>query len=157
MIYEKLLKMKKTLDHIKIKDAEFNYFITLSPSDQLTYFFELYEAERHIQSGSINLKQFFNNIKESLQNREEESIEIDLTKNEIPDNFSLVDILIDDKRIMIESDSLRAIRKVIRKFMESGYIMSRDFKLEKTFKEDKVTRYMRVFKIINHGSCFSYN
>ena len=149
--------MKKTLEHIKIKDTEFNYFITLSPSDQLTYFFELYEAERHIQSGSINLKQFFNNIKESLQNREEESIEIDLTKNEIPDNFSLVDILIDDKRIMIESDSLRAVRKVIRKFMESGYILSRDYKLEKTFKEDKVTRYMRVFKIINHGSCFSYN
>ena len=149
--------MKKTLDHIKIKDAEFNYFITLSPSDQLTYFFELYEAERNVQSGNINLKQFFNNIKEALDNREEDSIEIDLTKNDIPDNFSLVDILIDDKRIMIESDSLRAIRKVIRKFMESGYIMSRDYKLEKTFKEDKVTRYMRVFKIINHGSCFSYN
>ena len=85
------------------------------------------------------------------------NIEIDLTKNDIPENFSLVDILIDDKRIMIESDSLRAVRKVIRKFMESGYIISRDFKLEKTFKEDKVTRYMRVFKIIHHGSCFSYN
>ena len=42
--------MKKTLEHIKIKDAEFNYFITLSPSDQLTYFFELYEAERNVQS-----------------------------------------------------------------------------------------------------------
>lgn len=149
--------MKKTLDHIKIKDAEFNYFITLSPSDQLTYFFELYEAERNMQSGNINLKQFFNNIKDALDNREEDSVEIDLTKNDIPDNFSLVDILIDDKRIMIESDSLRAIRKVIRKFMESGYIISRDFKLEKTFKEDKVTRYMRVFRIINHGSCFSYN
>ena len=149
--------MKKTLDHIKIKDAEFNYFITLSPSDQLTYFFELYEAERNMQSGNVNLKQFFNNIKDALDTAEEDSIEIDLTKNDIPDNFSLVDILIDDKRIMIESDSLRAIRKVIRKFMESGYIMSRDFKLEKTFKEDKVTRYMRVFKIINHGSCFSYN
>ena len=149
--------MKETLKHIKIKDAEFNYFITLSPTDQLTYFFELYEAERNIQSGNINLKQFFNNIKESLDNKEEDSIEIDLTKNDIPDNFSLVDILIDDKRIMIESDSLRAIRKVIRKFMESGYIMSRDYKFEKMFKEDKVTRYMRVFKIINHGSCFSYN
>ena len=149
--------MKKTLEHIKIKDVEFNYFITLSPSDQLTYFFELYEAERNIQSGSINLKQFFNNIKESLENREEESIEIDLTKDSIPENFNLVDILIDDKRIMIESDSLRAVRKVIRKFMESGYIMSRDYKFEKMFKEDKVTRYMRVFKIINHGSCFSYN
>ena len=149
--------MKKTLDHIKIKDAEFNYFITLSPTDQLTYFFELYEAEKNVQSGNINLKQFFNNIKEALDNREEDSIEIDLTKNDIPDNFSLVDILIDDKRIMIESDSLRAIRKVIRKFMESGYIMSRDYKLEKTFKEDKVTRYMRVFKIINHASTFSLN
>ena len=149
--------MKKTLEHINIKDAEFNYFITLSPSDQLTYFFELYEAEKNIQSGNINLKQFFNNIKNALEEREDDSIEIDLTKNDIPENFSLVDILIDDKRIMIESDSLRAIRKVIRKFMESGYILSRDYKLEKTFKEDKVTRYMRVFKIINHGACFSYN
>ena len=149
--------MKKTLEHINIKDAEFNYFITLSPSDQLTYFFELYEAERNIQNGNINLKQFFNNIKEALDNREDDSIEIDLTTNSIPENYNLVDILIDDKRIMIESNSLRAIRKVIRKFMESGYILSRDYKLEKTFKEDKVTRYMRVFKIINHGSCFSYN
>jgi hypothetical protein len=149
--------MKRTLEHIKIKDAEFNYFITLSPSDQLTYFFELYEAEKNMQSGNVNLKQFFNNIKEALINREEDSIEIDLSKNTIPENYNLVDILIDDKRIMIESDSLSAIRKVIRKFIESGYVMSRDHKLEKLFKRDKVTRYMRVFKIIHHGSCFSYN
>ena len=149
--------MKKTLDHIKIKDAEFNYFITLSPDDQLTYFFELYEAEQNIQSGNLNLKQFFNNVKDALNNRVNDSIEIDLTQNLIPENYKLVEILIDDKRIMIESDSLSAIRKVIRKFMESGYIMSRDFKLEKTFKDDKVTRYMRVFRIIHHGSCFSYN
>jgi len=149
--------MKRTLEHIKIKDAEFNYFITLSPSDQLTYFFELYEAEKNMQSGNVNLKQFFNNIKEALINREEDSIEIDLSKNTIPENYNLVDILIDDKRIMIESDSLSAIRNVIRKFIESGYVMSRDYKLEKLFKRDKVTRYMRVFKIIHHGSCFSYN
>ena len=149
--------MKRTLEHIKIKDVEFNYFITLSPSDQLTYFFELYEAEKNMQSGNVNLKQFFNNIKEALINREEDSIEIDLSKNTIPENYNLVDILIDDKRIMIESDSLSAIRKVIRKFIESGYVMSRDHKLEKIFKNDKVTRYMRVFRIIHHGLCFSYN
>ena len=149
--------MKKTLEHIRIKDAEFNYFITLSPTDQLTYFFELYEAEKNVQSGNINLKQFFNNIKDALDEREDDSIEIDLTQNSIPENFNLVDILIDDKRIMIESDSLSAVRKVIRKFMESGYIISRDTKMEKLFKPDKVTRYMRVFRIINHGSCFSYN
>ena len=149
--------MKKTLEHIRIKDAEFNYFITLSPTDQLTYFFELYEAEKNIQSGNINLKQFFNNIKNALEEREDDSIEIDLTKNSIPENFNLVDILIDDKRIMIESDSLSAIRKVIRKFVESGYIISRDTKMEKLFKSDKVTRYMRVFKIINHASTFSLN
>ena len=149
--------MKKTLEHIRIKDAEFNYFITLSPTDQLTYFFELYEAEKNVQSGNINLKQFFNNIKDALDDKEEDSIEIDLTQNSIPENFSLVDILIDDKRIMIESDSLSAVRKVIRKFMESGYIISRDTKMEKLFKPDKVTRYMRVFKIINHASTFSLN
>jgi len=149
--------VKKTLEHIRIKDAEFNYFITLSPTDQLTYFFELYEAEKNVQSGNINLKQFFNNIKDALEEREDDSIEIDLTKNSIPENFNLVDILIDDKRIMIESDSLSAIRKVIRKFMESGYIISRDTKMEKLFKTDKVTRYMRVFKIINHASTFSLN
>ena len=149
--------MKKTLEHIRIKDAEFNYFITLSPTDQLTYFFELYEAEKNVQSGNINLKQFFNNIKDALDEREDDSIEIDLTQNSIPKNFNLVDILIDDKRIMIESDSLSAVRKVIRKFMESGYIISRDTKMEKLFKPDKVTRYMRVFKIINHASTFSLN
>ena len=149
--------MKKTLEHIRIKDAEFNYFITLSPTDQLTYFFELYEAEKNVQSGNINLKQFFNNIKDALDEREDDSIEIDLTQNSIPENFNLVDILIDDKRIMIESDSLSAVRKVIRKFMESGYIISRDTKMEKLFKPDKVTRYMRVFKIINHASTFSLN
>tara|TARA_R110000851_G_scaffold326240_1_gene494716 strand:- start:2441 stop:2890 length:450 start_codon:yes stop_codon:yes gene_type:complete len=149
--------VKKTLEHIRIKDAEFNYFITLSPTDQLTYFFELYEAEKNVQSGNINLKQFFNNIKDALDEREDDSIEIDLTQNSIPENFNLVDILIDDKRIMIESDSLSAVRKVIRKFMESGYIISRDTKMEKLFKPDKVTRYMRVFKIINHASTFSLN
>mgnify|MGYP003643378377 FL=1 len=82
--------MKKTLEHIKIKDAEFNYFITLSPTDQLTYFFELYEAEKNVQSGNINLKQFFNNIKDALDEREDDSIEIDLTQNLIPENFVVI-------------------------------------------------------------------
>ena len=95
--------MKKTLNHIKTTDREFDYFITLSPEDQLTYFFELYEAERNVQSG-FNLKQFFNNIKEAMDNKDNDSIEIDLTQNQIPENYKLVDILIDDKRIMIETN-----------------------------------------------------
>jgi len=150
--------MKKTLEHIKIKDVEFNYFITLSPSDQLTYFFELYESNQSLKS-EVNLKKFFEEIKDELTESisDNDSFRFENDRNAIPEDYNLVDILIDDKRIMIESNSLSAIRKVIRKFMESGYIISRDFKLEKTFKEDKVTRYMRVFKIINHGSCFSYN
>ena len=150
--------MKKTLEHIKIKDVEFNYFITLSPSDQLTYFFELYESNQNLKS-EVNLKKFFEGIRDELAESisDNDSYRFEPDKNAIPEDFNLVDILIDDKRIMIESNSLSAIRKVIRKFMESGYIMSRDLKLEKIFKEDKVTRYMRVFRIINHASCFSYN
>ena len=150
--------MKKTLEHIKIKDVEFNYFITLSPSDQLTYFFELYESNQNLKS-EVNLKKFFEGIRDELAESisDNDSYNFETDRNAIPEDFNLVDILIDDKRIMIESNSLSAIRKVIRKFMESGYIMSRDLKLEKLFKEDKVTRYMRVFRIINHASCFSYN
>jgi hypothetical protein len=150
--------MKKTLDHIKITDVELNYFTTLSPSDQLTYFFELYESNQSLKS-EVNLKKFFEEIKDELTESisDNDSFRFENDRNAIPEDYNLVDILIDDKRIMIESNSLSAIRKVIRKFMESGYIMSRDHKLEKIFKEDKVTRYMRVFRIIHHASCFSYN
>ena len=58
---------------------------------------------------------------------------------------------------MIESNSFRAVRQVTNKFIESGYIIQRDPATEKMFKKDKVTRYIRVFRIIDFitGICLN--
>jgi len=65
--------------------------------------------------------------------------------------------MIDNEFIMIESNSLKSIRIVITRFMESGYMLSRDIESEKMFKQDKRTRYLRVYQIIDQttGICLS--
>ena len=58
---------------------------------------------------------------------------------------------------MIESNSLRAVRHVAVKFVEAGYILERAHDMEKSFKKDKITRYMRIFKIIDQVSTLCFN
>ena len=65
--------------------------------------------------------------------------------------------MIDDDNIMIESNSLVALRYIVYKFFESGYILSRDKDMEKMFKKDKVTRYMRIFRIVDQVSTICIN
>jgi hypothetical protein len=60
-----------------------------------------------------------------------------------------VDVLIDDDNIMIESNSLKAIKHIVYKFAESGYLLRRDFETEKMFKRDKLTKYLRIFHVID--------
>ena len=71
--------------------------------------------------------------------------------------LDFVDVMIDDENIMIESNSLRALRHVTNKFMESGYMLQRDLATEKLFRKDKTTRYMRVFRIINFTNSICLN
>jgi hypothetical protein len=65
--------------------------------------------------------------------------------------------MIDDETIMIETNNLKALRHVIFKFIETGYIIQRDIVLEKMFRKDKMTKYLRIFRIINQstGLCFN--
>ena len=63
--------------------------------------------------------------------------------------------MIDEEFIMIESDSLKAIRLVSTRFMEAGYLLRRDKQSEKMFKQDKTTRYLRVYSIIGQEPGFS--
>ena len=65
--------------------------------------------------------------------------------------------MIDDQNILIESNNLRAVREVTNHFMESGYILARDRKLEKMFRKDKITRYLRVFTIISQVTTICLN
>jgi hypothetical protein len=100
---------------------------------------------------AIDLTEFFTGVQNSLE------YEINISRDVFPDNVDRVDVMIDDQNIMIESNRLGAIRHMVNKFMESGYILSRDINTEKMFKKDKITRYMRIFKIINQVSTICLN
>jgi hypothetical protein len=73
------------------------------------------------------------------------------------DSNQKVDVTIDDTNIMIETNSLKALRHVSYRFVESGYILQRDRLTEKMFQKDKLTKYIRVFRILNHTSSICSN
>ena len=148
-------EMKTTFDKIIITYSEYEYFKSLAKLQKLEFLFDSYDAFR-IKSSGLDLSEFFGTVQNSLERyKENEDINlISIQQEEIKISDSskdtdYVDVTIDDTSIMIESNSLRAVRAVITKFIESGYMLSRDHATEKMFKRDKITRYMRVFRIIS--------
>ncbi len=147
-----------------ITDAEWKYAQTLSDSDVVNYLFTIFDSG-HKRISSVDLASFFSSIHQTLDEStpDEPDDEEDPYKDsgveviEFGDDVERVDVLIDDDNIMIESNSLKAVRLVSYKFVESGYIILRDLNTEKLFRKDKVTRYLRVFRIVNQfdGLCFS--
>jgi hypothetical protein len=135
-----------------INYAEYSYFKQLTATDKVLYLFENWDAAI-ARSAGIDLNSVFDLIRESLDSNDR-MISDD---REAAADTEHVDVMIDDENIMIESNSLRATRHIIYKFMESGYILRRDTKMEKMFKKDKVTRYLRVFKIIDQTATICLN
>jgi hypothetical protein len=144
--------MKTVFDVMQVNYAEYSYFKQLKKAERVKFFFELYEAEL-IRSSGLNLTSFFESLRDQFIQQESESVHS--SKTELPEDA--VEVMIDDENIMIESNSLRATRHIIYKFMESGYIIQRDKNMEKTFKRDKVTRYLRIFRIINQTDSICIN
>lgn len=148
--------METLIDRMQITYSEYSYFKELSDIDKLQYMFETYDSKDTMES-SINLNTFFEYIKSSV------IIEHELehaTFNELDnylDSNQKVDVTIDDINIMIETNSLTALRHVSYRFVESGYILRRDRLTEKMFQKDKVTKYIRVFRILNYTSCICSN
>ena len=68
-----------------------------------------------------------------------------------------MDVILDNENVVIESNSLKAVRHIAYKFMDSGYVLSRDKNVEKMFKLDKITRYLRVYRIIGQTFHLCYN
>jgi hypothetical protein len=99
------------------------------------------------------LGRVFDMIKESLS----ESTQYDERTKELPQGVDYVEVLIDDDNIMVESNSIKAIRQIVYRFFESGYILQRDKNMEKMFKRDKITRYLRIFRIIDQVSVICTN
>ena len=143
--------MKTIFDSMFINYAEYSYFKQLNAADKVLYLFETWDATVARSSG-INLNSVFDLIRESI-----DSDDLNIQLRDTASDIEHVDVMIDDENIMIESNSLRATKHIIYKFIESGYILQRDTKMEKVFKKDKVTRYLRVFKIIDQTATICLN
>ena len=147
--------MENKIENINVNYSEFAYFSRLSENDRLNYFFQLFEGETISPKVGLDLKEFFSQLDEDDTDDTDTTNLQDITDN--GDDVNLVDIMIDNEFIMIESNSLKSIRLVITRFMESGYLLSRDLESEKMFKQDKRTRYLRVYQIIDQttGICLN--
>ena len=148
--------MKTIFSYIHVNYSEYQYFLMLPADEQIQYLFDVYDAEQKKHSG-IDLGTFFESVRHTI-------IEInDTSEFESSDEYDIdgvserVDVLIDDTNIMVESNSLKALRHVIYKFVESGYILKRDIPLEKTFRKDKMTKYLRIFRIIDRSIDLCFN
>tara|TARA_R110002126_G_C10458087_1_gene500100 strand:+ start:1309 stop:1746 length:438 start_codon:yes stop_codon:yes gene_type:complete len=141
-------------ENIIVLNAELEYVIGLPVNERVQYLFELYDLERARKANpNLNLKDFFNELEdgefipENFPNIEEFNV----------GNDHQVDVMIDDQNILIESNSLKALRIIRNRFIENGFILLRDEDTEKMFKKDKFTKYLRVFKIINQTDPICYN
>ena len=141
-------------ENIHITNAELDYIIELSGAERIQYLFEMYDTE-HVrqQNPDLNLKDFFNDIDD------DEFISDDLPSSEEfeIDGHHQVDVMIDDQNILIESNSLKAVRIIRNRFIENGFIIMRDKDTEKMFKKDKITKYLRVFRIIQQIDPLCWN
>jgi hypothetical protein len=138
---------------MQVNYAEYSYFKKLPKAEKVQFLFELYEAAEIRNTNGIDLGRVFDMIKESLV---ESSQYAERTK-ELPQGADYVEVMIDDDNIMVESNSIKAIRQIVYRFFESGYILRRDKDMEKMFKRDKITRYLRIFRIIDQVSTICTN
>lgn len=135
------------LHTIHLNKVQLDYFQELTPENKVAYLFGLFESSVQ-QTTYIDMTSFFKSIEEAQV----------VDTNEIDtDNTIHVDVMLDDNNILIESDNLKALRMTVRQFFESGYILVRDKEAEKLFKSDKVTKYMRVYVIVNYASSICLN
>ena len=137
---------------IEVLNPEYSFFRELNNLDKIHYLLEIYDIESKRNSNIVEgLSNFFNDLEQSEDDVEFESLQFG---NDFNDR---VDVMIDSENIVIESNSLKAVRLIKYKFVDSGYLLKRDKDIEKIFRKDKVTRYLRVFKIIGQSSCLCYN
>ena len=146
--------MKTIFNTIQVTYSEYGYFRKLSKSERVNFLFELYDAAtyRHNNPG-FDLSKFIDTLKTTFEEYIEPKQEPAAKQQaDMPDDVDLVDVMIDDDNIMAESNSLRALRHIVYKLFEAGYILQRDKDMEKMFRKDKVTRYLRIFRIVDQIS-----
>lgn len=151
--------MQTIFDRIFISKAEYLSVMTMHVSERVQNMFDIFDSTSK-QTRSMDLSAFFSDVQQTLE-QYQETIHVDTPDIISPlptsENSEFVDVMIDDRNIMIESNSLRAVRHVTYKFVESGYILQRDLATEKIFRKDKTTRYIRIFRIISYVNSMCLN
>ena len=142
--------MDSLYDKLQVNYSEYEYFKGLNESGKVNFLMQLFD-QAMVASKGIDLSAFFQGLIDSEPD-EEKHIETIYESPKYENDPNWVDVLIDENNIMIESNSLRAIKHVAYKFIESGYILQRDLETEKMFKRDKITKYMRIFLVIDQIS-----
>ena len=145
---------KPLLDKIFVGYPEYDFFNTLSDIKKVQYLFEIFDIEqkRNGQGTIIDgLSDFFNELADDIDH----GVEFD--SYDIGNDKTRVDVMIDSDNIVLESNSLKAVRYMAYKFMSSGYLIYRDKEAEKIFRKNKVTRYLRVYKIFGQHVGLCYN
>jgi len=153
--------MESIFSKIFVTKSEYSIFRTLHSLEQLRWLFDTFDATT-LQINGLDLSSFFAEVRDNLDQYAATPItKQESTINELPtsndSNTDFVDVIIDDRNIMIESNSLRAVRHVTYKFVESGYILRRDLATENMFRKDKTTRYIRIFRIISYVNSMCLN
>jgi hypothetical protein len=155
--------MKPLYNNVNISNDEIYYYLELSDAQKIHYLFQLFDREqKKLTSKNLDLSGFFNSLNGSLDANTDPDFNRDAEENQqldpnLENHPGRVDILIDNNNLMIESNSLKAIRHIIYRFIESGYILRRDLQLEKIFKRDKVTKYLRIFSIVDQTNQICIN
>ena len=155
--------MNSIFNKIFITKAEYSLVNSMEDADKVLYLFDVYESTIMQSGKALDLSAFFTEVRNNLDQYNSVDVSDELIKHDDfitppnDKNIDFVDVMIDDQSILIESNSLRAAKHVTYKFIEAGYILSRDTATEKMFKKDKVTKYIRVFKIISQANSMCPN
>jgi hypothetical protein len=136
--------MKSVLNDIYISSYEYNYIVDLTSKEKFSYLIGRIETETR-RNHEINLTEFFNEISTELPDENHLDEFDELQFGEL--NGNQVDVMLDNEHILIESNSLKNIKITTKNFFELGYILQRDRDTEKLFIKNKLTRFLRVYKI----------
>ena len=142
--------MNNVFNNITVRLPELHYFQQLLRKEKIYYFLELFETSvnaKEIQTSGIQegLQQFFDDLQTESSNEMPYYESYDIGSD---DHYNRVDILVDNENLVIESNSLKAVRSIKDRFLDCGYLLVRDMDVEKVFRVDKITKYVRVYKII---------
>ena len=114
--------MNNIFDNITVRLPELHYFQQLLRKEKIYYFLELYETStnsQELQTSGLKegLQQFFDDLEFESTNELPYYESYDIGSD---DHYNRVDILVDNENLVIESNSLKAVRSIKDKLVTNG-------------------------------------